>query len=88
MSSSNAQAASPTRNRGSSPAAAIPSEPLPDNDIVEVDEHAESSDDADSVNTDTTSISSSIRRGIVENGRRYNSTRPGEYWGPSDDKVG
>ena len=35
---------------------------------------------------DTTSISSSIYKGHVENGRRYQSLREGEYWGPSDEK--
>ena len=40
-----------------------------------------------SVNSDTTSISSSIYAGYIENGRRYQSTREGgEYWGPSDEK--
>lgn len=36
--------------------------------------------------SDTTSVASSIFRGIIENGRRYQSVREGEYWGPSDDK--
>lgn len=35
---------------------------------------------------DSTSISSSIYAGYVENGRRYQTTREGEYWGPSDEK--
>ena len=36
--------------------------------------------------SDTTSVTSSIFRGIIENGRRYQNVREGEYWGPSDDK--
>ena len=36
--------------------------------------------------SDTTSISSSIYAGYVENGRRYQTLREGEYWGPSDEK--
>lgn len=37
-------------------------------------------------NSDTTSIASSIYAGHVENGRRYQTVREGEYWGPSDEK--
>ena len=36
--------------------------------------------------SDTTSLASSIYKGYVENGRRYQTTREGEYWGPSDEK--
>lgn len=36
--------------------------------------------------SDTTSIASSIYAGYVENGRRYQITREGEYWGPNDEK--
>ena len=46
--------------------------------------------DADSAfgtdNSDSTSIASSIWEGFVENGRRYQTKREGEYWGPSDEK--
>ena len=41
----------------------------------------------DSIYSDTTSLSSSIIRGIVENGRRYQTLREGKYWGPSDEQV-
>ena len=37
-------------------------------------------------NTDTTSVASSIYAGFMENGRRYQTVREGEYWGPSDEK--
>lgn len=33
-----------------------------------------------------TSITSFIYAGLVENGRRYQTKREGEYWGPSDEK--
>lgn len=36
--------------------------------------------------SETTSISSSIYRGVIQNGRRYQSLKEGEYWGPSDEK--
>lgn len=36
--------------------------------------------------SDTTSVASNIYKGIIENGRRYQAVREGEYWGPSDDK--
>ena len=36
--------------------------------------------------SDTTSISSSIYAGYMENGRKYQTVREGEYWGPSDEK--
>ena len=35
---------------------------------------------------DTTSIASSIYKGHLENGRRWQVVREGEYWGPSDEK--
>ena len=35
---------------------------------------------------ESTSIASSIYAGHVENGRRYQTKREGEYWGPSDEK--
>lgn len=57
-----------------------------EDETVEVDNDADSAY-GDSVYSDTTSISSSIRRGIIEHGRRYQTLREGKYWGPSDDKV-
>ena len=36
--------------------------------------------------SERTSIASSIFQGIIENGRRYQTVREGEYWGPSDEK--
>lgn len=38
------------------------------------------------LNRDTTSITSSIYQGYIENGRRYQTTREGEYLVPSDEK--
>lgn len=38
------------------------------------------------IRSDTTSIASRIYAGYMENGRRYQTTREGEYWGPSDEK--
>lgn len=32
------------------------------------------------------SITSSIYKGIIENGRRYQCLKEGEYWGPSDEQ--
>lgn len=48
-------------------------------------------DDTDSAfgtyaSSGTTSIASSIYAGYVENGRRYQNVREGQYWGPSDEK--
>lgn len=31
-------------------------------------------------------MTSSIYRGVIENGRRYQSLKEGEYWGPSDEQ--
>lgn len=36
--------------------------------------------------SDHTSIASSVYAGFIENGRRYQNVREGEYWGPSDEK--
>ncbi|KAJ5765483.1 hypothetical protein N7520_005042 [Penicillium odoratum] len=38
------------------------------------------------INSETFSLSSSIYRGVMENGRRYQTMREGEYWGPADDQ--
>ncbi|KAI9839173.1 MAG: hypothetical protein M1819_003166 [Sarea resinae] len=43
-------------------------------------------DDGRSGNSETTSVTSSIYRGMWENGRKYQTLRQDEYWGPSDDK--
>ena len=37
-------------------------------------------------NSDSTSVTSSIYDGYIENGRRYQSKREGEYWSPADEK--
>ncbi|KAG4429480.1 hypothetical protein IFR05_015043 [Cadophora sp. M221] len=36
--------------------------------------------------SETASLASAISRGYMENGRKYQSTKGHEYWGPSDDK--
>ena len=36
--------------------------------------------------TESGSVSSSIYAGYLANGRRYQTTREGEYWIPSDEK--
>ncbi|KAJ5682496.1 hypothetical protein N7462_005661 [Penicillium macrosclerotiorum] len=36
--------------------------------------------------SETTSLSSTIYKGVMENGRRYQTLREGEYWGPSDEQ--
>lgn len=38
------------------------------------------------LNRSTTSITSSIYQGYIENGRRYQTTHEGEYLVPSDEK--
>ncbi|KAJ6151787.1 hypothetical protein N7470_006915 [Penicillium chermesinum] len=35
-------------------------------------------------NSETTSLAASIYHGVTENGRRYQTTREGDYWGPCD----
>ncbi|KAI9926292.1 hypothetical protein MW887_004056 [Aspergillus wentii] len=42
--------------------------------------------DPGDLQSDTTSIASSIARGRFENGRRYQATKEDDYWGPSDDQ--
>lgn len=38
------------------------------------------------VRSETTSIASSMYRGYIENGRRYQTVKEGTYWGPSDEQ--
>ena len=64
--------------------AAVP-DLLAEDDLVAADDSASESGYA-SEHSDTTSISSSIYAGFLENGRRYQSTRDGGYWAPSDEK--
>lgn len=52
---------------------------------------AEQADDADSAlgkdwQSETTSLSSTLYRGYIEHGRRYQTLREGQYWGPSDEQ--
>lgn len=48
-------------------------------------DHADSAC-GESIYSDTTSVTSSIYRGITQHGRRYQTTREGDYWGPADEK--
>ena len=53
--------------------------------IVDADDDVDSAfEDGDNI-SDTTSISSSIYRGRIINGRKYSSLRD-DYWGPSDEQ--
>lgn len=60
-------------------------EPLPDNYDVVADDASDSAYGSEHV-SDTTSISSSMYAGYVENGRRYQTMREGAYFVPSDEK--
>ncbi|OQE90316.1 hypothetical protein PENNAL_c0012G10148 [Penicillium nalgiovense] len=42
--------------------------------------------DPQDLQSDTTSLASTIARGRVENGRRYQATKEDDYWGPSDEQ--
>ncbi|TKA23676.1 hypothetical protein B0A50_06512 [Salinomyces thailandicus] len=54
-------------------------------DALEIDDDRDSGFTGDDALSDTTSIASSMIRGHIENGRKYNSLRD-DYWGPSDDQ--
>jgi len=58
----------------------------PDQIVLEQDEDDGDSALGDDWQSETTSLASSIVRGYTENGRRYQTTKEGQYWGPSDDK--
>lgn len=40
----------------------------------------------DDFESETTSLSSKIYKGVIENGRRYQALKEGEYWGPADEQ--
>lgn len=40
----------------------------------------------DDFNSETTSIASTIAKGIMENGRRYQAMKENDYWSPSDEQ--
>lgn len=61
-----------------------PQQPIEDSNLEADDGDGDSAFGTD--HSDTTSVASSIYKGYVENGRRYQITREGEYWGPSDEK--
>ncbi|KFZ25220.1 hypothetical protein V502_00303 [Pseudogymnoascus sp. VKM F-4520 (FW-2644)] len=65
--------------------AEIPQEPLPEDGLVEIDDWDSSYGGDDSL-SETTSIASSMYRGYIENGRRYQTVREDNYWGPSDEQ--
>lgn len=62
----------------------VPSEPLPEDNELEIDNT--DSTYGESLGSDTTSIISSIARGYVEHGRRYQITKSDTPGIPSDDK--
>ena len=67
-------------------AAVVPAA-LADEDFVEADDGFDSDSAYGGTDrSDTDSITSSIYAGFLENGRKYQTLREGEYWGPSDDK--
>ncbi|OBT98479.1 hypothetical protein VE01_03534 [Pseudogymnoascus verrucosus] len=65
--------------------AEIPQEPLPEDGLVEIDDE-DSAYGGDDSQSETTSIASSMYRGYIENGRRYQTVREDKYWGPSDEQ--
>ncbi|KFY05779.1 hypothetical protein V491_09025, partial [Pseudogymnoascus sp. VKM F-3775] len=65
--------------------AEIPQEPLPEDGLVEIDDWDSSYGGDDSL-SETTSVASSMYRGYIENGRRYQTVREDNYWGPSDEQ--
>ncbi|RDW73348.1 hypothetical protein BP6252_07255 [Coleophoma cylindrospora] len=79
----------PAASAVASPPVANPATAEADELVVapqEGDERDSSFGDEDDWHSDTTSLASSIVKGRLENGRKYQSLREGEYWGPSDDK--
>ena len=66
------------------PAHQVPTEPLPKHNELEIDD-----DDSlygEGMGSDTTSLTSSIARGYIEHGRRYQSTKRDTIGIPSDGK--
>lgn len=68
------------------PAQPMPTDSLPQDDELEADN--ESSYDSDDGASETSSLKSSIIRGYIEHGRRYQTLREGQgqYYVPADDK--
>lgn len=64
----------------------IPTEPLPQDDELEADN--DSTYDSDDAGSETGSLNSSLIRGYIENGRRYQTLREGkgQYFVPADEK--
>lgn len=64
----------------------IPTELLPQNDEIDADN--DSTDGSIVDGSDTTSLNSSVVRGYVEHGRRYQAVREGkgQYFVPADEK--
>lgn len=94
------EVASPGPSRAAQ-ASTTAAEALPENDgnfevvsccltllCTDIDKEQDDTDSAcgESIYSDTTSVASSIYRGITHHGRRYQTTREGDYWGPSDEK--
>lgn len=78
-----AQTASPAPPTERTPEPAI--EPVVDGTVVEVD-YTDSAIGGSNSQSDWTSVTSSIYRGVFEHGRRYQALKEGEYWSPADDQ--
>lgn len=61
--------------------------PEPENveEVIEVGTDEEDLSDTSSINTDTTSVASSVFHYEYENGRRYHNFRAGKYMLPNDE---
>lgn len=78
--------AATTAQPASSPAANTSSPaPVANDTVVEVDEN-DSAFGGSNSQSDWTSVTSSIYRGVFEHGRRYQALRQGGYWSPADDQ--
>lgn len=82
-----AAGADATASRSQAPAAtAFPNQPLPEDGELEPDQDSTYGSVGDG--SETTSLHSSIVRGYIENGRRYQTVREGkeQYFVPADEK--
>lgn len=58
----------------------------PQDEYLEADDGEDSAYGDSNSASDFTSVSSSVYKGVIQNGRRYQSLKEGEYWGPSDEQ--
>ncbi|KAJ5266538.1 hypothetical protein N7478_009346 [Penicillium angulare] len=54
--------------------------------VVDPDVHLLTNPDIDDFQSETTSIGSAVYRGVIENGRRYQTLRENQYWAPADEQ--